>query len=130
MNKINTNLIMAFAIALTLPACATIEEKLTESGATRLNAEQVKTHIVGNTEKWTKGGGFYNPNGTLETLWEGSKSSGPYTIAADGNVCYEVKTWDRLCHFYMNDGGTVKMIYKNRKVGTRDVLKGNQLSKL
>ena len=97
-----TTSLIAASIALT--ACATIEENLTEAGATRLNAAQAKTHIVGKTEKWTNGAGYYNPNGTIETVWEGSKQSGPYTIAADGNVCYEVETWDRLCHFYMNDG--------------------------
>ncbi len=113
-----------------LSACANIEEKLSANGATRLDADQVKSHIVGNTERWTKGGGYYNPDGILETVWEGATSSGPYTIAADGNVCYEVKTWDRECHFYMNDGGAVTMIYKNRNVGTRDVLTGDQLSTL
>ncbi len=49
-------ILMAIA-ALTLSACATIEEKLTENGATRLNADQVETHIVGKTERWSKGGG-------------------------------------------------------------------------
>ncbi len=125
-----TNLLIASTIALTLTACATIEEKMTAKGATRLNAEQVKTHIVGNTEKWTKGGGYYNSNGILETVWKGASQSGPYEILGDGKVCYEVKTWSRLCHFYMNDSGTITMIYKGKNVGEREIVTGNQLSSL
>jgi len=124
----SANLIVASSIILVLTACATTEQKMIDAGATRLNATQVKTYIVGKTEKWSNGAGYYNPNGTLETVWEGSKQSGTYTIAADGNVCYEVKTWDRLCHFYMNDGGKITMIYKGKNVGTHDVLAGNQLT--
>ncbi len=123
-------LIATVVIALTLSACATIEEKLTENGATRLNAEQVKSHIVGKTESWSKGGGYYSPDGILETVWEGATNSGPYTIADDGNVCYEVADWGKECHFYMNDGGSITMIYKNRNVGARDILPGNQLESL
>ncbi len=123
-------LIMMTTTALALSACATIEEKLAESGATRLNANQVKTLIVGNTEKWTKGGGYYNPNGTIETLWEGSTQSGSYSIAADGNVCFEIADWGKTCYFYMNDGGTIIAIHNNKNMGPRDVLAGNQLSTL
>ncbi len=117
-------------LTLTLSACATIEEKLTAAGATRLNARQVKSHIVDKTEKWSEGGGYYNPNGTLEVVWKGANESGPYTIADDGNVCYEVADWGKECHFYMNDGGTVTMIYKGKDVGTLDILQGNQLGNL
>lgn len=118
------------SILLVLAACAGIEEKMTAKGATRLNAEQVASHIVGKTEKWSKGGGYYNTNGTLETVWKGSAQSGPYAIQDNGTVCYEVEGWDRLCHFYMNDNGTVTMIYKGRNVGAREVMQGNQLSTL
>ena len=130
MNPHKTKLLITSILALTLTACATIEEKLTENGATRLDAQQVKSHIAGKTEKWSKGAGYYNPNGTLETLWEGVNSSGTYTIAADGNVCYEVETWEKECHFYMNDNGEIIMIYKGKNVGTHELQMGNQLSSL
>lgn len=116
--------------ALTLTACATIEQKMVESGATRLDAQQVKSHVVGKTERWSKGGGYYRPDGTLETVWEGSMQKGPYTIADDGKVCYDVETWDRECHFYMNDSGKIIMIYKKKNVGAHEMFYGNQLSKL
>ncbi len=120
-------LITMTVAAISLSACATTEEKLTEAGAKRLNAAQVESHIVGNTEKWTKGGGYYNPNGTLEVVWEGADESGPYTIADDGNVCYQIADWGKDCHFYMKDGETVTMIYKGKDGGARDILQGNQL---
>ncbi len=130
MNKAILKPMITSVVVLSLTACATAEEKLTEAGATRLNAAQVETRIVGNTEKWSKGGGYYNPNGTLEVLWKGANENGPYTIAADGNVCYEVADWGKECHFYMNDGGIITMIYKGKDGGTHDILKGNQLGSL
>lgn len=123
-------LLMMTCAALALTACATIEEKMTAQGAIRLDAEQVTNHIVGKTERWSQGGGYYNPDGTLETVWEGSKQSGPYIISDDGEVCYDVRGWKRHCHFYMNDNGSITMIYKGRNVGPRDVLNGNQLATL
>ncbi len=130
MNTVILKPVFTSVALLTLSACATIEEKLTENGATRLNADQVKSHIVGKTEKWTKGGGYYGPDGILETVWEGATNSGPYTIANDGNVCYEVADWGKECHFYMNDGGSITMIYKGKDGGTHDILQGNQLGSL
>lgn len=125
-----SKIMLSASLLVPLSACATIEEKMAAKGATRLNAEQVKNHIVGNTERWSKGGGFYNSNGILETVWNGSSLNGPYEILKNGKVCYEVKTWDRLCHFYMNDGGIITMIYKGKNVGASEVVNGNQLSTL
>jgi len=113
---------------LFLTACVTAEEKLIADGATWLDASQVKTHIVGKTEKWSKGGGYYAPNGTIETLWEGAEQSGTYTIAADGTVCYEVETWDKECHYYLNKGGKISLMYNGKYYGEYEVLVGNQLS--
>jgi len=126
----SSTLSIAFIAALTLTACATTEQKMLEAGATRLNAAQVKTYIINKTERWSEGGGFYSPDGTLETVWKGSMQEGPYTIADDGKVCYDVKTWDRECHFYMNDNGKIVMIYKRKNVGAREMLDGNQLANL
>ena len=121
------NLSIVIILALGLSACASVEQKMTETGASRLNGTQATAHISGNTEKWSKGAGYYNPNGTLELVWEGADLSGPYTVAEDGNVCYKVASWGKLCHFYMNDNGTVVSVFKG-KWYVDEIMNGNKLS--
>jgi hypothetical protein len=122
---------LALSIAIVaLSACATVEEKLIESGATRLNGEQAAKHITGYTERWSKGGGYYNPDGKLEVVWNGANLSGPYTISSDGNVCYEVSDWGQECHYYMDDHGSIVLIWKGKNSGVRELMKGNRLSDL
>ena len=118
------------AVFLGISACASVEQKMMEAGATRLDKGQAMPHVSGKTEKWTKGGGYYGSNGTLEVVWEGKRLSGPYTIADDGEVCYNVETWGKECHFYMNEGGKVVMMYEGRNVGVKELMSGNQLSGL
>ena len=115
MFKSKVNLALVFIVTLGISACASTEQKMMEAGATRLDGAQATAHISGNTEKWSKGGGYYNPNGTLEVGWKGSQLSGPYTVADDGNVCYEVADWGKECHFYMNENGAAIMIYKGKR---------------
>ena len=119
MFKSKVNLALVMIVTLGLSACASMEQKMMEAGATRLNGTQATAHIAGNTEKWSKGGGYYNPDGTLEVIWEDAELSGPYTVADDGNVCYKVETWGKLCHFYMNDNGTIVMMYKGKNEGVK-----------
>ena len=131
MIKGKVNLALVIIVTLGLSACVTTEEKMTQAGATRMNGTQATAHISGNTEKWSKGGGYYNPNGTLEVVWSGSQISGPYTVADDGNVCYEVADWGKQCHFYMNENGAAIMIYKGkRNADALEMMAGNKLSEL
>jgi hypothetical protein len=131
MFKSKVNLALIMIVTLGLSACASTEQKMMEAGATRMNGAQATAHISGNTEKWSKGGGYYNPNGTLEVIWKGAELSGPYTVADDGNVCYEVADWGKECHFYMNENGAAIMIYKGkRKADANEMMAGNKLSQL
>ncbi len=126
--KINLALLMI--VALWLSACALTEQIMVKRGATRLDAAQAIAHIAGNTEKWSKkGGGYYNPNGTIEIIWNGDRFSGPYTVADDGKVCYKAGNWKKECHFYMNDNGTVRMIHHGI-ASVHEMMQGNKLSEL
>lgn len=126
-------LIMMAIATLTLSACATIEEKLTEKGATRLNAEQVKSHIVGNTERWTKGGGYYSSDGGIDVVWKGSAHTGKWQVSNKGRVCVQVPTWDEFCHHYLDNNGEITLIYKkdgSTRADVKEMFEGNQLSTL
>lgn len=128
-----SNLSIAFLTALTLSACATIEQKMTEAGATRLDAQQVKTHLSGMTERWTKGGGFYNSDGNIEVVWKAADHSGSWNVSDDGEVCVEVETWDKFCHHYLNDNGEITLIYKKdgkTRADVKEMFNGNQLANL
>ena len=126
---INTKIKTLFvvSVALIMSACATVEDKLAESGATRLDGEQAKAHIADHTETWTKGAGYYAADGTLHVVWQGAKLEGPYTVSSDGNVCYKVADWDKECHFYMNDNGRIIMMYKGKDLGVKEIAAGNLL---
>ena len=50
--------------------------------------------------------------------------------ADDGNICYNVGTWGKDCHFYMNENGVITMMYKGKNTGSREMMKGNKLSEL
>lgn len=128
MNTQNKGLLITVVLALGLTGCASVEQKLTEAGATRLYSDQVAAYIIGNTEKWSKGGGYYKADGTMEAVWEGVKTNRTYTISDDGEVC--IKHSKTFCHFYMNDHGKIVMIESGRNAGVKKMLVGNQLSAL
>jgi hypothetical protein len=124
------NLALFMTIVLGLSACASVEQKMIDAGATRLNGVQASSRIVGNTERWPEGGAYYNSNGTVEVIWEGAELSGPYTVWNDGSVCYTISNWKMHCHHYMNEKGAVVMMYQGKNLGVRKIMTGNKLSQL
>ena len=131
--KIKGNAILLAITVLALSACATIDQKMIEAGATRLNGAQVESHLTGMTERWTKGGGFYDKNGQMEVVWKGSQHSGTWAVSDDGEVCYKMPAWDKECHHYLDNNGHITLIYKKDSKTCADVkemFKGNQLSTL
>jgi hypothetical protein len=123
------NLLMVSVTVLALSACATIDQKMMDAGATRLNGAQVKSHLIGMTEIWSKGGGFYGSNGKMEVVWEGSKQPGTWEVADDGVVCYKIPIWKRNCHHYLNDKGTITLMWQGRP-SVKEMFNGNQLANL
>ena len=124
------------AAFLGLAACATPQETNSSvgqegAGLVNLTRADVMAHIAGNTETWTKGGGYYAPDGQLHVLWEGERSAGTWEVSDDGNVCYVVDVWgpDKECHSYVEEGGVVKLLYEDQ-ARVAMVQPGNQLDAL
>ena len=107
-----------------------LEKKNTDAIATRLNGEQAKAHLTGRTEVWTKGGAYYGADGTMSALWKGRRRKGDWEVSADGNVCYYLTNWPKLCQYYVNDAGAITMIYEGKSTGVKIMLEGNRLSQL
>lgn len=116
---------------LALAACKTTGTEPSANGAVSLGKAEVMSHIAGNTETWTKGGGYYSPDGQLNVLWNGKETVGTWEVSEDGEVCYVVDVWgsDEECHRYVNDGGETKLLYDG-KARVAKIQPGNQLGSL
>lgn len=123
-----TSLILMLAIQSGLATYSSLvhaEEKM-------LDAEQVATHITGNTEKWSSGWGYYNPDGRLEVVWNGLKDVGSWEVNNEGWVCIVLEIFgsQEECHYYVKSGRSIIMIFNQSNVGIRQVKKGKHLPDL
>lgn len=84
---------MVAAVALTLAACASMqlrEKQLINSGAKRLDAEQVSEYLSGNTQQWENGGAYFVPDGAVYVKWGGKVyPERRWVVDDDGKVCIE-----------------------------------------
>jgi len=107
-----------------------VEEESNNARAIRLNGAQVIEHLSGRTEVWAHGGAYYGADGEMEALWKGKVVTGKWEVSADGNVCYELTKWPRLCQFYMDFDDGITMIYKGKSTGVKVMMEGYRLSEL
>ena len=128
MNLHTKGLLIVSVITFGMTACDNEEQRMLDAGATRLTMEEVAEHISGNTEKWSRGGGYYHPNGNLDVIWEDAITSGKYTIDANGVVC--TTTYRVSCHYYMKYKGDVILISDRKRSENNEILSGNKLSQL
>ena len=102
-------------------------QTLIDAGATRLTTDQARAHVSGNTEFWSEGTVYYDPDGQLELVWSKIKSTGSWKISADGNVCFTVPTWNENCHYYLQHEGTITTVNQGKTSGVLKVVPGKQL---
>jgi hypothetical protein len=122
-------LVAVLALTLVVSACRSGPPNVvSEPGVTRLNADQARAHVSGNTEKRREGTIYYSPGGKLEMIWRKVKIDGVWNVLADGNVCYEVKEWkNQACHYYVNNNGAITMIDGVKNRGVVKIVKGKKL---
>ena len=135
-----TGLAAVFLLALGIAACEKVAPQiLSEPGVTRLNGEQARTHISGNTETWREGTGYYNPNGEIEVIWRKVKSTGTWQVSTDGMVCIQIKSWKNPgCHFYVDNNGAITMITDgedtpfigSRNRGVNKIVQGRKMPRI
>ncbi len=122
-------LVAVLALTLVVSACRSGPPKVVnEPGVTRLNGDQARAHVSGNTEKWEQGTIYYHPGGKLEMIWRKVKTNGVWNVLDDGNVCFEVKKWrNPACHYYVNNNGAITMIEGVRNRGAVEIVEGKKL---
>jgi len=128
MPEIKFYLVAVLALTLVVSACRSGPPKIVnEPGVTRLNGDQARAHVSGNTEKWEQGTIYYNPGGKLEMIWRKVKTDGVWNVMDDGNICFEVKGWNQICHYYVNNNGAITMIASTKNRGVVEIVKGKKL---
>ena len=115
-----------------LAACASPREKLIESGATPYTEAEVKELVTGKTEIWTKGAGYYGPDGTLNVRWKGEDLTGTWSTTKNGETCHNVAAWGSIpCTEYFHDGDKLTRVFRaiSRTVSIdENYLDGNRVS--
>ena len=129
MSSLKTRASLLLILSLGLAACVSNAQKMMQAGATRLNGDQVRDHITGMTERWARGGGYYDADGSIEVVWKGKKRSGTYEVSDDGEVCYQVADWKKYCHHYLDDNGRITLVYRDNP-DLKEMMPGNKLSEL
>lgn len=110
--------------------CQEDELTLAKSGAVRLEPDEVRAHVTGKTEQWVHGGAYYAESGRLEVKWRKINYKTAWQIGPDGTLCYQLDTWGRRCHFYMEKEGRVYMLEEGINIGVRDMWDGNHMKKV
>lgn len=130
-----TKLFFTIFFCFALTACTATTPDYGESeaaavSASALDSEAVLAHVSGKTETWSKGGGYYAPDGSLSAVWDGEASGGSWRITEDGMICVKLEIWapSEDCHAYNQQGEQVMLVYKG-KATFREVFDGEQLNR-
>ncbi len=100
---------------------------LAKSGAVRLGPDEVRAHVTDKTEQWVHGGAYYHESGRLQVRWRKVNYRTFWEVSADGTLCYQLDTWGRRCHYYMEKAGRVYMLEEGINIGVRDMWDGNRM---
>ena len=103
---------VVLVLSMSMLACATtnvLEKQLRSKGGQQLNAEQVKAHLSGKTQRWETGAAYFKPDGALYMKWGGKLyPERVWTVDDDGKVCIEFRDGFRTsCSTYYNYQGDV-----------------------
>ena len=120
-----------FAVGL-LAACQTASEKLADSGATPYTKDELTMALSGMTAVWIEGGGYYAPDGTLDTLWKGVRETGTWEITDAGEVCLIVESWGTtMCEaYYHSADGSAITVSHGVLAPASTIQMGNKLDEL
>lgn len=156
-----SKLFLVAAVLLALAACASThlrEKQLINSGAKRMNAEQVTEYLSGNTQQWENGGAYFLPDGAVYVKWGGKVyPERRWVVDDDGRVCivfldgvksscssyfmFDGKVWVVTLEIFgeavaidrpirTNIDGSVDPTEKSVHGGPDTILKGNRLDEV
>ncbi len=102
-------------MSLALLACATsnvLEKQLLGKGAKPLDAEQVRAHLSGKTQRWADGGAYFRPDGAVYVKFGGKLyPERVWTVDDDGKVCISLRDgFKTSCSSYYRYEGEVWVV--------------------
>ena len=135
-------IIFVLTVTFGLMACAStslFEQKLIDEGATRLNGEQAREYLSGNTQQWTEGGAYFHPGGMADIKWQGKTyPAQTWNVRDDGSVCLSnTEGFVTSCSAYFDKDGEVWVVIlevmgeaQQTEGGPDTILEGNQLAEI
>ena len=136
-NRGMKNVAKALALAVLIGSmgiagCETTTEEEVGSDARRFTGSELRTYLADKTQVWPEGGGaYYAANGALQTLWQGERNSGTYSVSEDGMLCWHIAEWgEQPCETYYHDGDSVIIVYAGETLPEHSIHEGNILDNL
>lgn len=94
--------------------------------------EQTTALVSGKTAVWeNNNGAYYAPDGTLMTLWEGTKEAGKWSVDDKGGICWHVPSWGKTpCEYYFEGPDGLTAVYQGEESPAVEHRDGDQLDSL
>jgi hypothetical protein len=94
--------------------------------------KELHNYLSGKTQVWDpNGGAYYAEDGILQTLWDGERDSGTWSITEDGELCWHVDSWGEYpCEAYFHNGELVSYLYEGDTGPAPELQSGNTLDYL
>ncbi len=107
---------------------------LLETGNSRqlYSKSQTTQLISGKTHAWeNNNGAYYDPSGKLDTVWDGVKESGKWSVTDKGALCWHIPSWGKSpCESYFMGPDGLVSVYKGKEGLADELRDGNVLGSL
>ena len=108
-------MLAALSLAL-ISACQSTAERVQEEGAVALTRTEVVALVSDRTEPWSKGAGYYGPDGSLHVRWKGESLTGTWQATDTGEICHKVQEWGSIpCTSYFRRGSEIVTVYDSHE---------------
>ncbi len=126
--KLRRGVIAACILALSVvQACS--HAPLPEEGWVPFTQDELFDYLAGKTQVWDpNGGAYYAEDGKLDTLWDGVREGGRWSVTENGALCWNVSSWGTIeCESYFHVGSQVMYRYYGETGAVSERHEGNTL---
>lgn len=101
-----------------------------EEGWVPFTQEELFEYLAGKTQVWDpNGGAYYAESGKLDTLWDGIREEGRWSVTENGALCWHVASWGTIeCESYFHVGNNVMYRYYGETGAVSERQEGNTLN--
>jgi len=100
-----------------------------EEGWVPFTQDELLEYLAGKTQVWDpNGGAYYAEGGKLDTLWDGVRETGRWSVTENGALCWHVSSWGTIeCEEYFHVGSQVMYRYYGETGAVSERQEGNTL---